>query len=102
MLTVMRVSDDMAVLLSSARMATGDLRVEMFELHNSLVGYSSIVVREEKKHPKTGRYTSCGSCIRRVQTNVLKHYMKYDWDMDGRVEHWNTDKMDRRPLFRWK
>ena len=85
--------DDLAIRLSSSRLAGGDLRVELFKVHNSLVGKGDIIKVAEP-------FTSCGSCIRRVQTRVLRHYLKYDYREDGYVEHWNTDNLDKRPLFR--
>lgn len=85
--------DDLAIRLSANRMASGALRVEMFDIHNSLVGSSDVIKAVEK-------FTNCGSCIRRVQTRVLKHYLKHEYKEGGLVEHWNTDNLDKRPLFR--
>lgn len=46
----------------------GDLKLEMFKFHNSMVGKSIYFRREE--NPKT----ACGSCIQRVKTNIWKWY----------------------------
>lgn len=48
----------------------GELRDAMFEFHNSMVGKSSYMRKQE--NPKT----SCGACVQRVLKNVFKWYHK--------------------------
>ena len=45
-----------------------EVKQEMFKVHNSLVGKTKYIVREE--NPNTG----CGSCIQRVKINLWKWY----------------------------
>ncbi len=54
--------------LTGSSLPKGELKQEMFKLHNSLVGKSRYIRREE--NPKTG----CGSCIQRVKVNLWKWY----------------------------
>ena len=54
--------------LTGGSLPKGELKEEMFKLHNSLVGKSSYIRREE--NPNTG----CGSCIQRVKVNLWKWY----------------------------
>jgi len=49
-------------------MPKGDLKMAMFEFHNSMVGKSNYIRVVE--NPKT----ACGSCIQRVKANVMKYY----------------------------
>jgi|TARA_R110000744_G_scaffold41870_1_gene94948 hypothetical protein len=54
--------------LTGSGLPKGELKQEMFKLHNSLVGTSNYIKREE--NPKT----ACGSCIQRVVVNLWKWY----------------------------
>lgn len=54
--------------LTSNSMPKGELKDEMFKLHNSLVGKSKYIMKEQ--NPNTG----CGSCIQRVKVNLWKWY----------------------------
>lgn len=47
---------------------SGELKREMFDFHNSMVGKSQYITKAEN-----GR-TMCGSCIQRVKSNVFKYY----------------------------
>ncbi len=49
-------------------MPKGDLKVALFDFHNSMVGQSAYIKVVE--NPKT----VCGSCIQRVKANVMKYY----------------------------
>jgi|TARA_R100001460_G_scaffold108409_1_gene159466 hypothetical protein len=46
----------------------GDLKRDMFAMHNSLVGRSKIIKKSENVN------TMCGSCIMRVRGNLFKYY----------------------------
>lgn len=46
----------------------GDLRERMFSYHNSMVGKSKYITKEE--NPRT----MCGSCVMRVKANLFKYY----------------------------
>ena len=54
--------------LTSNSLPKGELKDEMFKLHNSLVGKSKYI--PSKQNPNTG----CGSCIQRVKVNLWKWY----------------------------
>lgn len=56
------------IALLSNKVPSGDLKKEMFELHNSLYGKSRHIRKVE--NPKT----FCGTCIQRVRTSVWKWY----------------------------
>ena len=64
----MTTEDILYELAGRGRAPKGELKEEMFRLHNSLMGKSSYIKREE--NPKT----SCGSCIQRVLKNVFLWY----------------------------
>ena len=56
------------VALLSTGLPKGELKEEMFEFHNKMVGKSSYFAKIE--NPKT----ACGSCIQRVKTAIWKWY----------------------------
>lgn len=68
----------------------------MFTVHNQFLGKSNYIKRFEDM------YSRCGSCIRRVQTNLLKHYKDAIWDENCTLEVRMVDNQDGRPLFRVK
>lgn len=69
----------------------------MFEVHNSFLGKSDYIKRFEEKNSR------CGSCIRRVQTNLLKHFKSAIWKEDSSsLELRMIDNQDGRPIFRVK
>lgn len=56
------------IALSGKGLPKGELKQEMFNFYNSMVGKSRYFPKQE--NPKTG----CGSCIQRVKTAVWKWY----------------------------
>jgi hypothetical protein len=54
--------------LTGSGLPKGELKKEMFILHNSLVGKSRYIRKEENPN------TACGSCIQRVKVNLWKWY----------------------------
>lgn len=60
--------DDLIYELIRYSMPKGDLKVQMFAFHNSMVGKSKYFPKVENVN------TFCGSCILRVRGNVLKYY----------------------------
>jgi len=55
-------------LAGKSRSIKGDLKKEMFEFHNSMVGKSKYIRKEENPN------TNCGSCIQRVLKAVFNWY----------------------------
>ena len=71
----------------------GDLKVEMFRLHNDLVGKSAYILKHENVN------TMCGSCVMRVKSNLFKYYHhEYEPNFDSLVFQ---DKyvLDKRPVY---
>lgn len=71
----------------------GELKVEMFRVHNSLVGHSEYIVKHENIN------TMCGSCIMRVKSNLFKYYHhEYEPKFESLVFQ---DKyvLDKRPVY---
>ena len=56
------------IALVGSGLPKGELKKEMFNFYNSMVGKSKYFPRSE--NPKTG----CGSCIQRVKTSIWKWY----------------------------
>lgn len=56
------------IALVGSGLPKGELKEEMFNFYNSMVGKSKYFPRSE--NPKTG----CGSCIQRVKTSIWKWY----------------------------
>ena len=84
--------------LSTVRFANQEpLRSRMFVLHNDWLKTESRFIKRWENV-----MSRCGSCIRRVQTNVLKHYYDAIWSKDSGLELWKVDGQDGRPLFRLK
>lgn len=59
---------NLMIALAGVGLPKGELKEEMFKLHNSMVGKSRYFKKEE--NPKT----ACGSCIQRVKTAIWKWY----------------------------
>lgn len=83
------------LLLSLLRISfpKGDLKVEMFRVHNSLVGKSKHITKAESIN------TMCGSCIMRVKSNIFKYYHhEYEPKFSSLVFQ---DKyvLDKRPVY---
>ena len=75
----------------------GELKQEMFRLHNSMVGKSKYFKRVE--NPKT----SCGSCIQRVICSIFNWY-HYDDSSPTYEEIYFTGKLGLHniPLYKLK
>jgi len=87
----------MVLKLSQVRFANSQpLKSQMYDLHNSFLGKSKYIKKWEDKNSR------CGSCIRRVQTNILKHYYNEVFNEDSELELRTIDGQDGRPLFRVK
>lgn len=56
------------IALTGTGLPKGELKREMFNFYNSMVGKSKYFPKSE--NPSTG----CGSCIQRVKTNIWKWY----------------------------
>ena len=59
---------ELMLALAGSSMPKNDLKREMFNFYNSMVGKSKYFGRQE--NPKT----ACGSCIQRVKTSIWKWY----------------------------
>ena len=90
--------EKLVLALSENRFAINNpLRSEMFEQHNTwLKGDSRFIKRWENVNNR------CGSCIRRTQTNLLKHYYDAVWDESSSLELRVIDSQDGRPVFKKK
>ena len=90
--------EDLVLQLSKVRFANQEpLRSEMFEQHNVWLKDNSRFIRRWENVK-----SRCGSCIRRTQTNLLKHYYDAVWNSDSGLELWKVDSQDGRPLFKMK
>jgi len=56
------------IALAGGGLPKGDIKKEMFNFHNSMIGKS--VYFKKQENPKT----ACGSCIQRVKTAVWNWY----------------------------
>ena len=71
----------------------GELKAEMFRVHNALVGKSRFITKAENVN------TMCGSCVMRVKSNLFKYYHhEYEPKFDSLVFQ---DKyvLDKRPVY---
>lgn len=59
---------NLLIALTGKSLPKGELKLEMFNFYNSMVGKSRYFPRSE--NPKTG----CGSCIQRVKNSIWKWY----------------------------
>ena len=85
--------EELLIELLKTSFPKGELKREMFEMHNSLVGVSSIIKQRENIN------TMCGSCIMRVKGNLFKYYHhEYEPKFDSLVFQ---DKyvLDKRPVY---
>lgn len=89
--------EEFIVFLSSNRFVNKEpYKEKMYDLHNSYLGKSEVIKRWEDKASR------CGSCVRRTQTNLLKHYQTHLFNPKSNLELWKVDGQDGRPLFRVK
>ena len=59
---------NLLIALIGGKLPKGELKQEMFDFYNSMVGKSKYFPKEE--NPRT----DCGSCIQRVKTTIWKWY----------------------------
>ena len=90
--------EELVLELSRVRFANQEpLRTQMFEQHNAWLKDDSRFIRRWENVK-----SRCGTCIRRTQTNLLKHYYDAVWSSDSGLELWKVDGQDGRPLFKKK
>lgn len=90
--------EELILELSDTRFAVSEpLRGKMFKQHNDWwQGGSSVIKKWENVRSR------CGTCIRRTQTNLLKHYHSEIWNEDSGLEVRMIDPQDGRPVFKLK
>jgi hypothetical protein len=59
---------NLLIALLGVGLPKGELKAEMFEFYNSMVGKSKFFPKKENPN------TACGSCIQRVKTSIFKWY----------------------------
>ena len=85
--------EELLIELLKTSFPKGELKSEMFKMHNSLVGKSVYIKKAENE------FTMCGSCIMRVKSNLFKYYHhEYEPKFDSLVF---LDKyvLDKRPVY---
>lgn len=88
-------TEQLALDLSASNMLPkGELKQRMFDRYEELVELGS-----EFAPTKENRNTTCGSCIRRVRTAVMRHFQRYDFVNNGRLELRTIDGLDKRPIY---
>lgn len=90
--------EDFMLVLSNRRFVNDyPYKYVMFTVHNHFLGKSDYIKKFEDM------YSRCGTCIRRVQTNLLKHYKSAIWkEGSSKLELRMIDNQDGRPLFMLK
>lgn len=90
--------EKLVLALSETRFASGEpLRSQMFEQHNAWLKENGRFIRRWENVK-----SRCGTCIRRTQTNLLKHYYDVVWDESSSLEIRVIDSQDGRPVFKKK
>jgi len=90
--------EKLVLALSETRFASGEpLRSQMFEQHNAWLKDNGRFIRRWENVK-----SRCGTCIRRTQTNLLKHYYDVIWDESSNLELRVLDSQDGRPVFKKK
>jgi hypothetical protein len=90
--------EKLVLALSETRFAAGEpLRSQMFEQHNAWLKDNGRFIRRWENVK-----SRCGTCIRRTQTNLLKHYYDVVWDESSSLEIRVIDSQDGRPVFKKK
>ena len=90
--------EKLVLALSETRFAAGEpLRSQMFEQHNAWLKDNGRFIRRWENVK-----SRCGTCIRRAQTNLLKHYYDSVWDESSSLELRVIDSQDGRPVFKKK
>lgn len=90
--------EKLVLALSENRFAAGEpLRSQMFEQHNAWLKDNGRFIRRWENVK-----SRCGTCIRRTQTNLLKHYYDVIWNESSNLELRVLDSQDGRPVFKKK
>ena len=90
--------EKLVLALSETRFAVSEpLRSQMFEQHNAWLKDNGRFIRRWENVK-----SRCGTCIRRTQTNLLKHYYDVIWDESSNLELRVLDSQDGRPVFKKK
>ena len=90
--------EKLVLALSETRFAAGEpLRSQMFEQHNAWLKDNGRFIRRWENVK-----SRCGTCIRRTQTNLLKHYYDVIWNESSNLELRVLDSQDGRPVFKKK
>ena len=90
--------EKLVLALSETRFASGEpLRSQMFEQHNAWLKDNGRFIRRWENVK-----SRCGTCIRRTQTNLLKHYYDVVWNESSSLEIRVIDSQDGRPVFKKK
>ena len=90
--------EKLVLALSETRFASGEpLRSQMFEQHNAWLKENGRFIRRWENVK-----SRCGTCIRRTQTNLLKHYYDVVWNESSSLEIRVIDSQDGRPVFKKK
>lgn len=90
--------EKLVLALSENRFAASEpLRSQMFEQHNAWLKDNGRFIRRWENVK-----SRCGTCIRRTQTNLLKHYYDVIWNESSNLELRVLDSQDGRPVFKKK
>lgn len=71
----------------------GELKMEMFRVHNALVGQSAYITKHENVN------TMCGSCIMRVKSNLFKYYHHEHTPKYESLIFQDKFVLDKRPVY---
>tara|TARA_R110001606_G_scaffold397590_1_gene574515 strand:+ start:228 stop:539 length:312 start_codon:yes stop_codon:yes gene_type:complete len=85
--------EELLIAILKTSFPKGELKREMFAMHNSLIGVSKIIKKAENVN------TMCGSCIMRVKSNLLKYYHhEYEPKFDSLVFQ-DRYILDKQPAY---
>ena len=87
--------EKLALDLSESRgLPKGELKERMMDRYFEMRGESSPYALRSVK-----RDTNCGSCLRDVRANVMRHFQRFDFKDGGSLVLVNVDSLDRRPIY---
>lgn len=85
--------EELLIAILKTSFPKGELKSEMFAMHNSLIGVSKIIKKVENVN------TMCGSCIMRVRSNLFKYYHhEYEPKFDSLVFQ-DRYILDKQPAY---
>jgi len=85
--------EELLIAILKTSFPKGELKREMFAMHNSLFGVSKIISKVENVN------TMCGSCIMRVRSNLFKYYHhEYEPKFDSLVFQ-DRYILDKQPAY---